>query len=227
MRYKVAHLWKLAASLRTDLVKKCIMKKTVLSILFFGVAFLSSFAQFSGSVEYRYYTLKDTTLNTYWVKDKNIRLDQYAKKNDAIEGSFIFDLDAKTIKFVNPKRKVWGDQKSEIPPVMKGKCDISKGKDKTINGVICNEYVVKNTEENTVITYYITSENYDFFIPMMELWNRKDKQSIYFGQIKGLSKGSMPVMSEERQISDNKMISKIEITKINKGDVEQSKFDIK
>ena len=103
---------------------------------------------------------------------------------------------------------------------MKGECDISKGKGKTINGVKCNEYVVKNTEENTVITYHITSGNYDFFIPMMELWNRKDKQSIYFGKIKGLSKGSMPVMSEERQISDNKMISKIEITKINKGNVE-------
>jgi hypothetical protein len=195
--------------------------------LFFGVAFLSSFAQFSGSVEFKYYNLKDTTLNTYWVKDKKIRLDQYAKKDNTIEGSFIFDLDAKTVKFVNPKRKIWGDQKSEIPPVIKGTCDISKGKGKTINGVKCSEYVVKNTEENTVITYYITSKNYDFFIPMMELWNRKDKQSIYFGKIEGLSKGSMPVMSEERQISDNKMITKLEITKINKCDVEQSKFDNK
>jgi hypothetical protein len=196
--------------------------------LFFGLAFLSSFAQFSGSVDFKYYTLKDTTLNTYWVKDKKIRLDQYDRKNTtAIEGSFIFDLDAKTVKFVNPKRKVWGDQKSDIPPVMKGKCDISKGKGKTINGIKCNEYIVKNTEENTAITYYITSGNYDFFIPMMELWNRKDKQSIYFGKIEGLSKGFMPVMSEERQISDNKMISKIEIVKINKGDVEQSKFNIK
>jgi hypothetical protein len=78
--------------------------------------------------------------------------------------------------------------------------------------------IVKNAED-TVITYYITSENYDFFIPMMELWNRENKQSIYFAKIKGLTKGSMPVMSEERRISENKMISKIEITKINKGDV--------
>jgi hypothetical protein len=188
--------------------------------LFFGVTFLSSFVQFSGSIEFKYYTLKDTTLNKYWVKDNMIKLNQYDKKDNTIEGSFIFDLNAKTVKFVNPKRKIWGDQKSETPPVMKGKCEISKGNGKTINGIKCNEYVVKNTEENTVITYYITSENYDFYIPMMELWNRKNKQSIYFGKIEGLSKGSMPVMSEERQISDNKMISKLEITKINEGDVE-------
>ncbi len=120
---------------------------------------------------------------------------------------------------MNPKRKVWGDQKSEIPPVMKGKCEVTKGaKNKTIMGLKCQEYIVKNTEENTVITYYVTSDKYDFFVPMMELWNRKDKQSIYFEKLK-LSKGAMPVLSEERSISDNKFISKLEITKLNKGGV--------
>jgi hypothetical protein len=208
----------------TERDEKSISMRSLLTLVL-GVTFLSSLAQFSGSVEFKSYTPRDTTLNTYWVKDKKIRLDQYDKKDNTIEGSFIFDLDAKTVKFVNPKRKVWGYQKSEVPPVMKGKCDISNGAAKTINGVKCNEYIVKNTEENTVITYYVASENYDFFIPMMELWNRKDKQSIYFGKIEGLSKGSMPVMSEERQISDNKMISKSEITKVNKSDVAQSKFD--
>src|SRR5436305_14263374 len=97
-------------------------------ILFFGVIFLSSFAQFSGSIDFKNYTLKDTTLNTYWVKGKKIKLDQYSRKDNTVEGSFIFDLDTQTVKFVNPKRKVWGDQKNEMPPVIKGKCDISKGK---------------------------------------------------------------------------------------------------
>lgn len=194
-------------------------------ILLFEAAFLSSLAQFSGSIEFKYYTVRDTSLNTYWIKGKMIRLDQYEKKKNTIEGSFLFDLDSNTVKFVNPKRKVWGYQKSDLAPVIKGKCDVSKGKDKIINGVKCQEYVVKNTEENTVITYYITSKNYDFFIPMMKLWNRKDKQSIYFGNIQGLPKGSMPVMSEERQISDNTMISKLEIIKFNKVAVAQSKFD--
>lgn len=201
------------------------MKK--LFILLFALSTVNFFAQsFSGSIEFKYYTLRDTTLNTYWVKDKKIKLDQYAKKGNNIEGSFIFDLDAKNIKFVNPKRKVWGDQKSEIPPVLKGKCDVTKGKGKTINNIKCTEYVVKNTEENTVITYFIASEKLDFFVPMMELWNRKDKQSIYFGKIKGLPKGSMPVLSEERTLSDDKFVSKLEITKLNKGDVDASKLAI-
>lgn len=188
---------------------------------------VSFFAQsFSGSIDFKYYTLRDTTSNTYWVKDKKIKLDQYTKRGNNIEGSFVFDLDAKTIKFVNPKRKVWGDQKSEIPPVLKGKCEVTKGKSKTVNNFKCTEYIVKNTEENTEITYYITTEHYDFFFPMMELWNRKDKQSIYINKIKGLPKGSMPVLSEERSISENKVISKLEMTKVSKGDVDASKIAI-
>jgi len=193
--------------------------------LLFVLSTVNYFAQFGGAVDFKYYTVRDTTLNTYWVKANKIKLDQYAKKgNNVIEGSFIFDIKEKTIKFVNPKRKVWGDQKSEIPPVLKGKCSVSKGKGKTINDIKCTEYIVKNVEENTIITYYITSEGYDFFMPMMELWNRKDKQSIYFGKIKGLPKGSMPVLSEERLIAENKFVSKLEITKLSKSDVEDAKL---
>jgi len=193
--------------------------------LLFVLNTVNYFAQFSGAVDFKYFTVRDTTLNAYWVKGNKIKLDQYAKKgNNLIEGSFIFDIKEKTIKFVNPKRKVWGDQKSEIPPVLKGKCVVSKGKSKTINDVKCTEYIVKNTEENTIITYYIASEGHDFFVPMMELWNRKDKQSIYFGKIKGLPKGSMPFLSEERLIAEDKFVSKLEITKLSKSDIDDSKL---
>ena len=201
--------------------------KPILSIIA-ALFSLNVLAQsFTGSIEFKYYTLRDTTLNTYWVKEPKIKLDQYAKRSNTIEGSFVFDLKEKNIKFVNPKRKVWGDQKSEVPPVVRGKCEVSKGaKNKTVNGYKCTEYIVKNEEENTVITYYITSDKYDFFVPMMEMWNRKDKQSIYFLKIKGLPKGSMPVLSEEKTLTDGKYVSKLEITKLNKGGVEEANISI-
>ncbi len=56
--------------------------------------------------------------------------------------------------------------------------------------------------------------------------NRKDKQSIYFNQIKDLPKGSMPLLSEERTISDNKLVSKLEVSKINKSVIDASKLAI-
>jgi len=191
------------------------MKKILLALtLCLGLTTITA-QNFSGSIEFKYYNQKDTNTNIYLVKDKLIKLDQYGKKSNAIEGSFIFDLTENKIKFVNPKRKVWGEHKSETPPIVKGVCAVTKGNDtKTIQGIKCVEYTVKNTDENTVITYWVAENKFAFFVPVIKLWNRKDKQSIYFNQIKDLPDGSMPLLSEEKQLSDGKLLTKLEVVKI-------------
>ena len=193
------------------------MKKIFFALsMYFGILQITA-QNFNGSIEFKYSTQKDTTTNVYLVKDKLVKLDQYAKKTNAIEGSFIFDLTTNKIKFVNPKRKVWGEHKSETPPVIKGVCVVTKGNNtKSVQGIKCTEYTVKNTEENTIITYWIAENKFSFFMPVVKLWNRKDKQSIYLNQIKDLPEGSMPLLSEEKQISDGKSITKLEVVKISK-----------
>ena len=122
---------------------------------------------------------------------------------------------------------MWGDHKPSVAPVIKGTCVSTKGSGtKVIQGQKCVEYIVKNTEENTQITYWISSGKYDFFVPLVKAWNRKDKQSIYFNQIKDLPKGSMPMLSEEISISDKVLISKLEVSKLNKTALDASKFAI-
>lgn len=188
---------------------------------------LLSAQSFTGSIEFKYFTTKDTTVNIYNIKDKAVKLDQFGKKTGAVEGSFVFDLNANTIKFVNPKRKVWGEHKSDTPPILKGVCESSKTKNtKTVQGVKCSEYVVKNTAENTVISYWVAGGKYDFFVPLVKLWNRKDKQSIYFNNIKDLPAGAMPMLSEEKQISDGKLITRLEVTKITKGGIDEAKLQV-
>jgi hypothetical protein len=188
---------------------------------------MMSAQSFTGSIEFKNYTPKDTNILVYNVKDKAVRLDQFGKKTSAVEGSFVFDLSANTIKFVNPKRKVWGEHKSDTPPIMKGVCESAKTKNtKTIQGIKCTEYTVKNTEENTIISYWIAAGKYDFFVPLVKLWNRKDKQSVYFNQLKELPEGAMPMLSEEKQISDGKLVTKLEVTKITKGGVDEAKLAV-
>jgi hypothetical protein len=77
-----------------------------------------------------------------------------------------------------------------------------------------------------VITYWISESKYTFFAPLVKLWNRKDKQSIYFGQIKGLPEGSMPLLSEEKQLSDGKLLTKLEVIKIVNTPPDDSNFNI-
>jgi len=201
------------------------MKKITLFIAGLALSITAS-AQFEGSIEFKMETKKDTTTNIYYVKGDHVKLDQLGKKTGRVEGSFVFDLSNNQIKFVNPARKVWGEHKSETPPVIKGTCETTKTKNtKTILGKKCTEYIVKNTEENTQISYWITVDKFDFFVPVVKMWNRKDKQSIYFNQIKDLPKGAMPVASYETSL-DGKAVSKLEMIKIDKKALELTQVSV-
>lgn len=203
------------------------MNKIKLLVATLSLSVMAIAQSYEGSIEFRMETLKDTTTNIYYVKGHDVKLDQIGRKSGKVEGSFIFNTQTNEIKFVNPVRKVWGEHKSETVPVIKGNCVSTKGKNtKMIQGQKCTEYIVKNTEENTEITYWIASGKYDFFAPVVKAWNRKDKQSIYFNQIKDLPKGSMPLLSEEKTISDGKLISKLEVSKMSKGGIDDSKLAI-
>lgn len=177
--------------------------------------FLKLSAQsFAGSIEFRQITPKDTIANVYFVKDKLVKLNRFEKRSSILEGSYIFDLSDSKVKYVNPKRKIWGEHKSETAQVIRGTCEVSKGASKKIAGYKCTEYLVKNTEENTVISYWITDGKFVFFSPMMKLWNRKDKLATYYSQIPNLPQGAMPFFSEERVLSDNRLVNKLEVTKV-------------
>ena len=200
------------------------MKKLKLFIASIAIS-ATAFAQFEGSIEFKMETKKDTTNNIYYVKGNNVKLDQIGRKSGKVEGSFVFDLSGKTIKFVNPARKVWGD-KTETPATPKGTFNVTKGGgSKVVCGKKCTDYVVKNTEENTQITYWISTEGYNFFVPLVQMWNRKDKQSVYFNQIKDLPKGSMPMLSVESDMG-GAQISKLEVIKADKKTIEPSQVAV-
>lgn len=203
------------------------MKKIILCFTIVFSSALISAQTFNGTIEFKYTTQKDTSNNVYMVKNKLVRLDQYSKTGN-VTGSFIFDLNANTVRFINPKRKLYGSQKSETPQVIRGECIVIKGNaPKTISKMKCTEYTVKNAEENTVITYWIAEgTKFSFFSPLITLWNRKDKQSIYFGQIKGIPAGSMPMLSEERQLTDGKLLTRLEVISINNTAPNDSNFQI-
>ncbi len=202
------------------------MKKIIFIFSTVALAINGLAQSFNGNIEFKYYNSKDTSTNIYIVKDNIIKLDQYKKSLTTIEGSFIFDITGNTVKFLNPKRKVWGYNKSETPAIVRGQCIVTKGGTKKIQGTNCTEYTVKNTEENTQITYWLANDKFNFFQPILKLWNRKDKQSVYFSKIDGLPEGSMPFLSEEKTISDGKLISKLEVFKITKRTPEDKELEV-
>jgi len=203
------------------------MNKFKLLVASLSISVMAVAQSYEGSIEFKMETSKDTTTNIYYVKGKDVKLDQIGEKSGKVEGSFVFNTETNEVKFVNPSRKIWGIHKSNVVPVIKGTCVTVKGKaTKMIQGLKCTEYTVKNETENIQITYWIFSGKFDFFIPVVKIWNRKDKQSVYFNQIKDLPKGSMPMLSVEKYISNGGIISKIEVSKITKGNIDASKVAV-
>jgi hypothetical protein len=182
-------------------------------------------AQFEGVIEFKKASTTDTTNYVYYVKGNQVRIDEIGSKSHKIEGSFLVDLDAKTMKFLNHDRKLYGDQATPSAPVVKGTCSVKKGQNvKNLQGYKCVEYIVTNNDENTIITYYIADGKFSFFEKLLRQLNRKEKSSVYFLQIADI-KNTFPMLSIETDLS-GKEKGRLEVTKITKKEVDPAMFEI-
>ncbi|HXC04204.1 MAG TPA: DUF4412 domain-containing protein [Bacteroidia bacterium] len=202
------------------------MKKVLLSLTFLlGFTAFIAAQGFEGVIEFKQYTPKDTTTNVYHVKGNNVKLDQLGKSSHKVEGSFVCDLGTKKIIMIDVSRKIFDSVTvSKAAPANKIDTVIKLKDTKTILGNKCTGYTVKSKADGTQITYWLAPGNYNFFQPFVLLWNRKDKQSVYFRSIKD-SKGLMPLLSVETDLN-GKEVGKLEVIKLEKKAVEASTFQV-
>lgn len=193
---------------------------TVIAFSFTGIA-----QSFEGIIEFKKSSTIDTTSYVYTVKNNMVRIDEIGSKSRKVEGSFLVDLDAKTMKFLNHDRKLYGDQNTPAAPVIKGTCTVKKGQNvKNLQGFKCVEYIVTNNEEATQITYYVADGKFSFFEKLLRQLNRKEKSAIYFLQIAEI-KNMFPMLSMQTDLA-GKETSRLEVTKITKKEVDPAVFEI-
>jgi hypothetical protein len=203
-----------------------LLKKSALCLaLSFGITAAATAQGFEGTIEFKQFTAKDTTLNLYYVKGNKVKLDQLGKTSHKAEGSFLFDLTTNKIIGLNHSRKVY-DNVAVSKNAANNKIDtIIKLKDtKTIQGLKCQGYIVKSKGDNVQITFWLASGNFNFFTSVVELWNRKDKASVYFRAIKD-TKGMLPMLSIEADLSGKEQ-GKLEVVKISKKAIDNSVLEI-
>lgn len=183
-------------------------------------------ASFEGTIEFKTVTATDTTNRIYYVKGDKVRIDEMGSKSKKPEGSFIIDLTAKTMMFLSHDRKLYGDQPTGgTPNKPGGTCEVSKGKgSKTLAGYKCTEWIVKNKEENTQISFYLGSGKFDFFNKMLTVLNRKDKFATYFQQLTKTD-GMHPMLAIMSPM-DGKEKERMEVTKVEKKAVDAKQFEI-
>lgn len=153
---------------------------------------------FNGKIQLIEKNLFDTvTYNIYVYKNK-VRIDKIEPKNNE---SYIFDLISNEKIILNHPNKLYS-----IEPFIEEKANfdstfkiIKTENEKTILGMRCKQWRVKNTKENTEVTYWVSANNYGFYYYLTKIWNSKIKVNKYF-QVVPNSFGYMPLEITERNL---------------------------
>ena len=206
-------------------MKKSILKITTLVVLITVMSFGAFSQNFEGTIEFKKANMIDTTTYIYYVKGNKVRIDEIGAKSHDSEGTFLIDLDAKTMVTLNHDRKLYMDQTGRAPQVIKGTCKIKKGTAiKTLQGYKCTEYTVSNVDEGVTVTYYLADGKFAFFEKLLSLLNRREKSSVYFLQMHDVP-NMFPMLSISVN-AEGKTNEKLEVTKITSKLINPSMFEI-
>jgi hypothetical protein len=206
-------------------MKKCILKFIAVVTMVVGFLSVTVAQSFEGTIEFKKASSTDTTNYVYYIKGAEIRIDEIGTQSHKAEGTFLVDMEGKTMKSLNHERKLYMDQPTPPAPVSKGTFTVKKGTEvKNLQGYKCVQYTVTNTEEGTQIVYWLAEGKFSFFIKLLHQLNRKDKSSIYFLQIPD-TKNMFPMLSIQQDLEGKEQM-RLEVTKIIKKEIDPSMFEL-
>lgn len=201
------------------------MKKTIISLGLIAIALMlgaPSFAQFEGVIKFEKYK-NDTTKYMYHIKGKQIRITEFG--NDGSEkGVQLVDLEKKTVIALSPDRKLYMDAANAKDAVLVNPQVTKTTNKKKVAGYDCTEWIAKSDKDNTIISYWVGGDKFDFFVPLLTTLNRKDRLSKYFVEIPD-NKGVFTMLGEERSL-DGTVKTTLKVTSVEAKKLEQSLFEI-
>ncbi len=180
---------------------------------------------FEGKIEIIEKKPFDTSSYTLFVSDNLVRLDKI-EKNEKMKESLIFDLDKNTILALQHERKMYMNipVKSFLSAVDDSVKIVKTNNTKIISGFKCTQWRIKNVNENTEITYWVTGNNFYFYNRFLKLWNKTDKCYKYFLSIPETA-GNFPIQQVERTLLRD-IKSSVVISKLSFQPVIKSEFEI-
>ncbi|MGQ9848107.1 MAG: DUF4412 domain-containing protein [Bacteroidales bacterium] len=154
---------------------------------------------FNGKIQLIEKNLFDTVTYNIYVWNEKVRID---KVQSAINReSTIINFVSKEIIVLNHKERLFAyqpyfEEKTKIDTSFK---IIKTENEKTILGIKCKLWRVKNKKENTEISYWVSPNNFGFYYYLTKIWNANTKVNKYF-QIIPNSFGYMPIEIIERNL---------------------------
>ncbi len=205
------------------------MRISFVLFLFYSYFSLSLNAQnnksFEGIITYKKETMNDTVFNNFYIKGSKIRIDYILKTGKLLKYKII-DFKNNEYIVVNPSKKLYVQSYiNKTTTVKNGSLIVDKtGNYKFIQQKKCFQWLVKDKQNNTVVSYWVSYEGYNYYGDLLEILNETEKIFSYFSQIPN-SNGYIPFISVERSwLRDERM--KMTAEKIIEISIDDSIFDI-
>jgi hypothetical protein len=203
---------------------KLFMKKMAafaLMVTLSSIAFASE--PFQGTIKFTK-TIGPVTANyVYYVKGDKVRVEEIGE-NGEVQGIMIVDTKANTVKALSPERQMYIDVPNKRPARDTEVYVQKTGNTQQINGYKCSEVKVTGKTDGREITFWVADDQFDFFMPMLETLNRKDKLAVYFMNVPELD-GFFPMLGVEKK-TDGMELSKLQVVDMNKTALADNLFEI-
>ena len=180
---------------------------------------------FEGVIQFKKETLSDTLFYNYYFKGSTVSIDNYTKTGKILNCKII-DFNKGEIKIVNPKRKLYIQKYVKTKKQFQDtSLSIIKTKNyKYIIGHKCWQWIVKNRNNKSVVSYWVTNKKYNYFNELLIILDDTEKISKYFSLIKKTT-GYIPLLSIERSWLRTRRMS-ISAEKIINLSIDDSLFEI-
>ena len=187
---------------------------TVVSLIL--VSITAAWAQtFEGSIEFKKILPNDTSIYVYHVKGNKVRIDEMGADGKTLEGSMLLNLADKKIYALSHDRKLYMERPYKNEQTSKMNLEVERSANsKFINGFECSQWRVKNKDKDSEITSWVAQGNFDFFLPLLQLLNRKDNFATFYLQVPD-TKGFFPMLAVERTLLRDEK-GRLQVTKVSK-----------
>ncbi len=193
--------------------------------VFTALTVISSAQNFGGVINFKKQSGTVPTNCTYYVKGDKVRFDEYKPGTKTLAESFIMDIKAGTMIYMDPARKLFGTQKQSGNSIAAAGCMVTTTKDmKDFLTYKCTEQLVKNVGDSTQIDFLIAPGKFAFFMPMLKMINSREKFSTYYLAMTNPD-GSMPVLAIMKDLKGVEK-ERMEVTKIESKVVTDDVFNV-
>ena len=191
------------------------MKSLILTIILSVLYIFIKAQSFEGIIYFEKLTAQDTINYAYLIKDNMMRVDEMDKSLNILQ-SLLINLNDKSMIAISPAHKMY--MPFPVKPIPESKPNefrITKtNNSKVINNYTCNKWEIRQITDSIIINYWVVNDNFDFFLPFLNISNTSDKSAFYYLQFNE-SEGFFPMLSVETDFNE-KLILKLKVTKVEK-----------